>query len=57
MNHIKYIKFGLICIALLEIGILFFSLHIYNKFVSNKENYYKNYLTISAQQDLLKDKI
>ncbi|MBU1102229.1 hypothetical protein KJ853_01050 [Patescibacteria group bacterium] len=45
MNYVRYIKFGLICVAIFEIAVLFYSLHIYNKFVSNPDNYYKNSLT------------
>ncbi len=52
MAYLKYVKFGLICVAIFEIVVLFYSLHIYNKFVSNSENYYKNYLTRYEQIEI-----
>jgi len=55
MAYIRHIKFGLICVIILEIFVLFYSLHVYDKFVSNKENYYKNYLTKYNQKDLIED--
>lgn len=40
-----YFKFGLLAVIILQIISLFYLLHFYNKFVSNPENYYKNFLT------------
>ncbi|OGZ41553.1 MAG: hypothetical protein A3B04_01195 [Candidatus Portnoybacteria bacterium RIFCSPLOWO2_02_FULL_39_11] len=38
------IKIGLLAVVILEIGSLFFLLHIYNDFVSSPDSYYKNIL-------------
>ncbi|MBU4142917.1 hypothetical protein KJ590_02860 [Patescibacteria group bacterium] len=45
-------KFGLICVAIFDIAVLFYSLNVYNKFVSNPDNYYKNYLTKYEQLEI-----
>jgi len=50
MAYLKYIKWGLVCVAIFEIVSLFFLLHVYDKFVSNPDNYYKNALIIHAKQ-------
>jgi hypothetical protein len=52
MAYIRYVKFGLICVAIFEIVSIFFMLHVYNKFVSDPSNYFKNYLTIRVQKEL-----
>ena len=38
------IKWGFVAVIILEIGCIFYALKIYNKFVSNPDNYYKNIL-------------
>ncbi len=38
-------KFGLLAVIILQIISLFYLLHFYDKFVSNSDNYYKNFLT------------
>ncbi len=45
MAYIKHIKLGLVCVIIFQIVGLFYLLHVYNKFVSNPNNYFKNYLT------------
>ncbi len=42
------IKLGLLAVIILEIGSLFFLLHIYNDFVSSPDSYYKNILVRQA---------
>lgn len=38
------LKLGLLAVILMQIFTLFYMLHAYDKFVSNPENYYKNYI-------------
>ncbi len=51
MAYLSYLKIGLVVVAIFEIISLFYFLYIYNKFVSNPENYFKNYLTKYAQEE------
>jgi hypothetical protein len=51
MAYIKHIKLGLACVIIFQIVSLFYLLHIYNKFVSNPDNYFKNYLTQYQQTE------
>ena len=51
MAYIKNLKLGLACVAIFEIVSLFYLLNVYNKFVSNPDNYFKNYLTKYQQAD------
>lgn len=44
------VKMGLLAVIILEIGVLFFMLRVYNDFVSTPDNYYKNILTKQAQE-------
>ncbi|TSC53407.1 MAG: hypothetical protein LiPW39_272 [Parcubacteria group bacterium LiPW_39] len=39
------LKLGLLAVIILQIISIFYLLHFYNKFVSNPENYYKDFLT------------
>jgi hypothetical protein len=39
------IKLGLAAVMILQILSIFYLLHFYNNFVSNPNNYYKNFLT------------
>lgn len=38
------IKLGLLAVIVLQIGVLFFMLRVYDDFVSSPESYYKNIL-------------
>ncbi|HRY52471.1 MAG TPA: hypothetical protein P5089_01320 [Candidatus Portnoybacteria bacterium] len=38
------VKLGLVAVVILEIGVLFFMLRVYDDFVSSPDNYYKNIL-------------
>ncbi len=51
MAYIKHIKLGLVCVIIFQIVSLFYLLHVYDKFVSNPDNYYKNRLTQYQQLD------
>ncbi len=51
MAYIKHIKLGLVCVIIFQIVSLFYLLHVYDKFVSNPDNYYKNCLTQYQQLD------
>jgi len=48
------IKWGLIILAIFQIGVIFYMLNFYNKLVSNPDNYYKNIL---VKQDRLNSEI
>ncbi len=43
-------KWGLVAVIILQIISVFYLLRIYNNFVSNPENYYKNVLFSSAAE-------
>lgn len=38
------VKLGLVAVVILEIGVLFFMLRVYDDFVSSPDNYYKKIL-------------
>ncbi len=54
MNQIP-IKFGLLAVVVLEIGVLFFMLRVYDDFVSSPDSYYKNILVkqIKAEKQII----
>jgi hypothetical protein len=47
----QHIKLGFLAIAILEIISIFYMLNIYNKLVSNSENYYKNILVQQSAKE------
>lgn len=45
------VKLGLLVVAFLEIGALFFMLHVYNDFASASDNHYKNILVGQIEKE------
>jgi len=50
MAYLKYIKLGLVCVVIFQIVSLFFLLRVYDKFVSNPDNYSENSLVVHTRQ-------
>lgn len=49
----KRLKFGFLVVVIMEIGVIFYLLRVYNRFVSSPDNYYKNILTHRAEKEYL----
>ena len=45
------VKLGLVAVVILEIGVLFFMLRVYDDFVSSPDNYYKNILVEQIEDE------